>query len=106
MGFDVSLVATEWFLCLFSKSLPSEVLFLKKHYIGFFGFISFAFVSYIENFCLQTTLRVWDVLFYEGAKVLFHAALAIFKVLTSLPFDQCFFFHKVKSHFHGSLVYL
>ncbi|ESR60941.1 hypothetical protein CICLE_v10015500mg [Citrus x clementina] len=51
LDFDVSLVATEWFLCLFSKSLPSE-----------------------------TTLRVWDVLFYEGAKVLFHVALAIFKV--------------------------
>ncbi|KAL7601160.1 hypothetical protein Lser_V15G24933 [Lactuca serriola] len=49
--FDVSLVATEWFLCLFSKSLPSE-----------------------------TTLRVWDVLFYEGAKVLFNVALAIFKM--------------------------
>ncbi|OAY68725.1 Growth hormone-regulated TBC protein 1, partial [Ananas comosus] len=43
LEFDVSLVATEWFLCLFSKSLPSE-----------------------------TTLRVWDVLFNEGAKVLFH----------------------------------
>ncbi|KAH9793542.1 Rab-GAP TBC domain-containing protein [Citrus sinensis] len=40
LDFDVSLVATEWFLCLFSKSLPSE-----------------------------TTLRVWDVLFYEGAKM-------------------------------------
>ncbi|XP_008798753.2 growth hormone-regulated TBC protein 1-like [Phoenix dactylifera] len=51
MEFDVSLVATEWFLCLFSKSLPSE-----------------------------TTLRVWDVLFNEGAKVLFHVALAIFKM--------------------------
>ncbi|KAI3708138.1 hypothetical protein L2E82_37227 [Cichorium intybus] len=51
MGFDVSLVATEWFLCLFSKSLPSE-----------------------------TTMRVWDVLFYEGAKVLFNVALAIFKM--------------------------
>lgn len=25
LDFDVSLVATEWFLCLFSKSLPSEV---------------------------------------------------------------------------------
>ncbi|KAI5002883.1 hypothetical protein ZWY2020_027533 [Hordeum vulgare] len=50
MGFDVSLVATKWFLCLFSKTLPSE-----------------------------TTLRVWDVLFNEGAKVLFHVALAIFK---------------------------
>ncbi|KAJ8898786.1 hypothetical protein K2173_006318 [Erythroxylum novogranatense] len=51
LEFDVSLVATEWFLCLFSKSFPSE-----------------------------TTLRVWDVLFYEGAKVLFHVALAIFKM--------------------------
>ncbi|WOL13658.1 hypothetical protein Cni_G22431 [Canna indica] len=51
LGFDVSLVATEWFLCLFAKSLPSE-----------------------------TTLRVWDVLFNEGAKVLFHVALAIFKM--------------------------
>lgn len=51
LEFDVSLVCTEWFLCLFSKSLPSE-----------------------------TTMRVWDVLFYEGAKVLFHVALAIFKM--------------------------
>ncbi|XP_058070763.1 uncharacterized protein LOC131219565 [Magnolia sinica] len=51
MEFDVSLVTTEWFLCLFSKSLPSE-----------------------------TTLRVWDILFNEGAKVLFHVALAIFKM--------------------------
>ncbi|URD88829.1 TBC domain containing protein [Musa troglodytarum] len=51
MEFDVSLVATEWFLCLFAKSVPSE-----------------------------TTLRVWDILFNEGAKVLFHVALAIFKV--------------------------
>lgn len=51
LEFDVSLVCTEWFLCLFSKSVPSE-----------------------------TTLRVWDVLFYEGAKVLFHVALAIFKM--------------------------
>ncbi|GAB4825253.1 hypothetical protein Ancab_008125 [Ancistrocladus abbreviatus] len=51
LEFDVSLVATEWFLCLFSKSLPTE-----------------------------TTLRVWDILFNEGAKVLFHVALAIFKM--------------------------
>ncbi|KAH1263931.1 TBC1 domain family member 2A [Glycine max] len=50
LEFDVSLVTTEWFLCLFSKSLPSE-----------------------------TALRVWDVIFYEGAKVIFNVALAIFK---------------------------
>ncbi|KAL9316836.1 hypothetical protein ACSQ67_017837 [Phaseolus vulgaris] len=28
----------------------------------------------------QTTLRVWDVIFYEGAKVMFNVALAIFKM--------------------------
>ncbi|KAE9614665.1 hypothetical protein Lal_00036203 [Lupinus albus] len=51
LEFDVSLVTTEWFLCLFSKSLPSE-----------------------------TTLRVWDVIFHEGAKFIFNVALAIFKM--------------------------
>ncbi|KAJ7556328.1 hypothetical protein O6H91_05G078600 [Diphasiastrum complanatum] len=49
--FDVSLITTEWFLCLFAKSLPTE-----------------------------TTMRVWDVLFSEGVKVLFRVALAIFKM--------------------------
>lgn len=51
LDFDISVVATEWFLCLFSKSLPSE-----------------------------TTMRVWDILFYEGTDVIFRTALAIFKM--------------------------
>lgn len=37
-------------------------------------------ISSLTLHSFQTTLRVWDVLFYEGAKVLFHVALAIFKV--------------------------
>lgn len=44
---------------------------------------------------MQTTLRVWDVLFYEGAKVLFHAALAVFKVLASLPSFWSAFWHNI-----------
>lgn len=51
IDFDVSLIATEWFLCLFSKSLPSE-----------------------------STMRVWDVLFNEGANILFRVALAFFMI--------------------------
>ncbi|KAL3697641.1 hypothetical protein R1sor_011717 [Riccia sorocarpa] len=51
IGFDSTLVTTEWFLCLFAKSFPSE-----------------------------TTMRVWDVLFNEGVKVLFRVALAVFKL--------------------------
>ncbi|KAM5580472.1 hypothetical protein ABKV19_009956 [Rosa sericea] len=37
LEFDVSLVATEWFLCLFSKSLPSEMKeqeLLLTHHVG------------------------------------------------------------------------
>ncbi|GBG63586.1 hypothetical protein CBR_g38652 [Chara braunii] len=51
IGFDVGLVTTEWFLCLFAKSFPTEM-----------------------------AMRLWDVLFNEGAKVLFRVALAIFKL--------------------------
>ena len=47
---DASLLATEWFLCLFATSLPAE-----------------------------TTARLWDSLFVEGNKVLHRAALALLK---------------------------
>lgn len=47
---DASLLATEWFLCLFATSLPAE-----------------------------TAVRVWDSLFVEGSKVLHRAALALLK---------------------------
>ena len=47
---DASLLATEWYLCLFATSLPAE-----------------------------TTARLWDSLFVEGNKVLHRAALALLK---------------------------
>lgn len=47
---DVTLGLTNWLMSLFIGSLP-----------------------------LETTLRVWDVLFYEGSKTFFRVALAIFK---------------------------
>ena len=40
LGCDVSIVSTDWFLCLFATSLPPEV-----------------------------AARVWDVLLFEGSKV-------------------------------------
>jgi hypothetical protein len=48
---DVSYFATDWFLCLFCKTLPGE-----------------------------TTARVWDSLLVEGPKVLFRVALTILKL--------------------------
>eukprot|EP00877_Chromochloris_zofingiensis_P004450 jgi/Chrzof1/14005/Cz08g20260.t1 len=50
-GCDVSLLATDWYLCLFSTSLPSEA-----------------------------AARVWDALLYEGAKVIYRVALALLKM--------------------------
>ncbi|GLC41876.1 hypothetical protein PLESTF_000095400 [Pleodorina starrii] len=48
---DISMLATDWYLCLYSVSLPSE-----------------------------TVMRVWDALFYEGPKILFRVALALLKI--------------------------
>ncbi|KAF8072845.1 Tbc1d2 [Scenedesmus sp. PABB004] len=45
---DVSMFATDWFLTLFATSLPAE-----------------------------TVMRVWDSVFFEGAKVIFRVALAL-----------------------------
>ncbi|XP_059372106.1 TBC1 domain family member 2A isoform X2 [Carassius carassius] len=47
---DVSLITVEWFLVLFVDSLPTRILF-----------------------------KVWDAFLYEGIKVIFRYALALFK---------------------------
>lgn len=47
---DISLITVEWFLVLFVESLPTRILF-----------------------------KVWDALLYEGSKVIFRYALALFK---------------------------
>lgn len=49
---DISILATDWFMCLFATTLPAE-----------------------------TVARVWDTLFSEGPKVLFRVALAVLKLL-------------------------
>jgi len=58
---DISIIATDWYLCLFSTSLPSE-----------------------------TTSRIWDALFNEGPKILYRVALALLKLEeeTLLKFDN------------------
>lgn len=48
---DMSILATDWFLCLFCTSLPPE-----------------------------TAVRAWDSLFLEGPKVLFRLALALLRL--------------------------
>lgn len=47
---SIPLLSTKWFICLFADNLPTE-----------------------------TVLRIWDSLFYEGSKIIFRVAVAIFK---------------------------
>ena len=47
----ISLCTTSWFMSLFIGTLP-----------------------------IESVLRVWDVLFYEGSRTLFRVAIAIFKI--------------------------
>ena len=42
-------------------------------------FLCWATHRYCFNFFLQTMLRIWDTFLYEGSKVLFRFAIAIFK---------------------------
>jgi len=49
---NIILFTTEWFLCLYSRSLPPE-----------------------------TVARIWDSFLLEGSKILFRVALALFKTI-------------------------
>jgi hypothetical protein len=55
IGMVAELYSTEWFITLFCRSLPHEVV-----------------------------LRIWDAFFYEGYKVLFRVALALLKTTETL----------------------
>ncbi|KAK9832050.1 hypothetical protein WJX81_002190 [Elliptochloris bilobata] len=50
LGCDMTILATDWFLCLYATSVPCE-----------------------------TALRVWDALLNEGGKVLYRVALALLR---------------------------
>ncbi|GAM18618.1 hypothetical protein SAMD00019534_017930 [Acytostelium subglobosum LB1] len=50
-GLSLPLLMTQWFLCIFATTTPTE-----------------------------TTFRIWDVFFSEGSKVLFRFALAMLKI--------------------------
>ncbi|KAM0262740.1 hypothetical protein ACHAQJ_001534 [Trichoderma viride] len=57
-------------LALSSERLPPITLCMTAWFMS----------CYIGTLPIETTLRVWDVFFYEGSKTLFRVALAIFKL--------------------------
>ncbi|XP_015113809.1 growth hormone-regulated TBC protein 1 [Diachasma alloeum] len=50
LGLPWAVITTKWFICLFAEVLP-----------------------------IETTLRIWDCLFYEGSKIIFRVALTLMK---------------------------
>jgi len=78
-GTEMSLLATDWFLCLFCTSLPAEVGSGEKGWGWRAGEGAAISLPAPTPFFSQTAARVWDVLFVEGPKVLFRVALAVLK---------------------------
>ena len=74
---EISYFATDWFLCLFCKTVPPE-----------------------------TAARVWDALLLEGPKVVFRVALAILKIcqkdllLATNPGDVMIVIRRTQSNLH------
>ena len=74
-GVEPILYMTEWFLCIFSRTLPwPSVLRWRDTRIS----------TYIYGISIQSTYhRIWDMFLCEGVKVLFRVALVLLK--SALP---------------------
>ncbi len=73
MQCDISIISTDYFLCLFCTTLPSEV---RAHVFACLRESSLRMFALFERLkpsltavlnCMQTAMRVWDPLLYEGA---------------------------------------
>ena len=63
-----------------SKSKPPAITTTTRLPDITLGLTNWLMSMFISSLPLETTLRVWDVLFYEGARTFFRVALAIFRL--------------------------
>lgn len=74
-----TLVVSRWFICLYIDILPIEVSRGDVVNNERRARVSLKVLHAVDpaHCRLQTVLRVWDCLFYEGSKVLFRVALTL-----------------------------
>ena len=66
-GVEPILYMTEWFLCIFSRTLPWPSV------------LRYIYIDIYRIFILSTSHRIWDMFLCEGVKVLFRVALVLLK---------------------------
>lgn len=67
--------------CLLAEKLPEVSQVLKTHHVDITACCSQWFLClFVKTLPVETCLRVWDCLLFEGNKLLFRTALALFKL--------------------------
>lgn len=97
---DVSILATDWLLTLFSASMPSETVsagggrMQTQHGVHGNSSLRMQVAASEQRWWVGAggaqVARVWDALFAEGSKILFRTALAVLKAQEEalLAFDN------------------
>ncbi|XP_015771849.1 PREDICTED: TBC1 domain family member 2B-like [Acropora digitifera] len=92
--FEHALAQIERHICQILRKIFPEYLYARIRLVS--GIVNFFFSSFfsvdlslvsfnwfltvfVDNFPVETTLRVWDTFLFEGNKILFRFALAVFK---------------------------
>ena len=109
---DITIIATDWFLCLFATVLPSEVgqlpfpLRLVPSLDRFTLLLCWEDGSQLRCFGeMQSAMRLWDALLHEGPKVLYRMALALLKMQEEVLLRQDnpgFVLHELKRAAHAT----
>lgn len=109
---DITIIATDWFLCLFATVLPSEVGPAAHSSDVCTKPRPRCTAAVLEDgnqlrccWEMQSAMRLWDALLHEGPKVLYRMALALLKMQEEVLLRQDnpgFVLHELKRAAHAT----